>query len=566
MNIALKKKLNFIHNLDLFGKEPELYYKGRIKKSSWIGSFFTLLYFVLYIITFLYKFIKMIKKEEVTFYETYAYSGDIPSINLTNENFYGGFALGQPPFIDETIYYPKVVYYKGIRVNGEWEWSSKEIETEICQLEKFDYRYRELFKDMPLNNLYCLKNLNISLDGYTHSEIFSYFYVSFHRCYIQTKDGIPCKDLKVIDQYISTTALQFYIQDIELTPEDYKSPTQISHRIITGPAFKHLYQKIYSYMQIVIVETDQDYIGLNSFSKKKTEKFLKYDESWIISAPNENATYDLGYPLLEITVQLDEKVLTQRRTFVKLIEILGDVGGSMEFIFTVFNIISSFLTDILYKISLVKNLFIFDIDKKIICIKNKLINNKMNDITSEKKTNNIQHNFIDSNIIRHKNKINPMNNETLLIGREIKIPNLKNKNFKKRNSYFSSSSRQIENIEIINNNYFKKEDISNNKTMNELDFQNRKEIKKNNEKKEFNFKINRFYFFLCSICIRKRKNINNFLLDEGIKIILEKLDIMNIFRAMFKDEKVLEKNKNDYFIEMTEECKKKINEYKYKKT
>ena len=517
MNLDFKKKFSFIYNFDLFGKEPELYYKGRIKKASWIGRFFTLFYFVLYIIIFLYKFIKMIKKEEVTFYETYAYSGDTPSINITNVNFYGGFALGQFPFIDETIYYPKVEYFKGIRVNGEWKWESKEIEVEICKLENFDYRYRELFKDKPLNNLYCLKNLNVTLDGHTHSEIYSYFYLTFYKFYIQTKNGIPCKDSETIDKYLTSNVFQFFIQDIELTHQNYFSPIQISQRIITGPAFKYLYQKIYAYMQIVIVETDQDFIGLNSFSRKKTEKFLKYEESWIISAPNENITYDFGYPLLEINVQLAEKVLTQRRTFVKLIEIFGDVGGSMEFIFTIFNIISSFLTGFLYKLSLINHLFIFDIGKKIIFIKNNKINNKMNmnDIISGKNENNIskkennhQQNFINSNIKRHNNINNSNKNETLLIGREIKISNRNNKKAKTMNSYLCSSLRKIENLEGINKNYFKKEDISNNKTMNELDLDISKEKEIKIEEKGIidKIKIINFIFF-CVLYVQEKEKI-----------------------------------------------------------
>ena len=274
MIIYLRKKFHLVYNLDLFGKEPEFYYKGKVKKASWIGAFFTLLYFVLYIIIFLYKFIKMLKKEEVTFYETYAYSGDIPSINVTNENFYGGFALGPFPFIDETIYYPKIEYYNGIRVNGEWEWEPiKEIELEICKLENFDYRYRELFKDKPLNNLYCIKNLNETLVGYSHSERFSYFNISFFKCRNKTKDGKDCKPSEIIDLYLKENVFQFYIQDIDLTPENDNSPIQIGQRIITGPIFKHLYQQCFSYMQIVIVETDQDIIGLNSFSQKKPKNF-----------------------------------------------------------------------------------------------------------------------------------------------------------------------------------------------------------------------------------------------------------------------------------------------------
>ena len=41
----------------------------------------------------------------------------------------------------------------------------------------------------------------------------------------------------------------------------------------------------------------------------------------------------------------------------------------MEFIFTFFSLIASFSTDKLYKVSLVNNLFSFDIDKKIFLFK-----------------------------------------------------------------------------------------------------------------------------------------------------------------------------------------------------
>ena len=54
-------------------------------------------------------------------------------------------------------------------------------------------------------------------------------------------------------------------------------------------------------------------------------------------------------------IELSEKVLTQKRT-IKLIDIFGEIWGIMEFIFTIFSIISSFLTDKLYITSLINNL------------------------------------------------------------------------------------------------------------------------------------------------------------------------------------------------------------------
>ena len=249
----------------------------------------------------------------------------------------------------------------------------------------------------------------------------------------------------------------------------------------------------------------------------------------------------------------------------------------MEFIFTIFTIISSFLTDFLYKISLVNHLFIFDIDKKIISIKDKdnNLNSEIKNIKSEKIANNnisktehnIQQKLINCNIKKPIIKSNSNNNKTILLGREIKIPRKNYKTIKTLNSYFSSSSRNMETFDGTNKNFSKKDDISNNKTMNELDFDLGKEKEIKIEKKEIidKIKINKIYFILCFICVRKRKNMHNFLLDEAIKIILEKLDILNIFRKIFKDEKIQEQNKNVYFIEMSEECKTKIKEYKSKK-
>ena len=120
------------------------------------------------------------------------------------------------------------------------------------------------------------------------------------------------------------------MQDIELTPQDYKNPVQVREKDISGPVYSDLYQKIYAYLQITQIETDEDIIGFG-LDDVKNEKYLKYDESWIISAPmGKNIFAEAGEPLCEITIQLSEKVLTQKRSYTTLFEVLGDVGGLME--------------------------------------------------------------------------------------------------------------------------------------------------------------------------------------------------------------------------------------------
>ena len=313
----------------------------------------------------------MIQRVEVTYYDTYAFTGETPSIQLTSDNFYGGFGLLDPngsPFVNEQIYYATAIHWQGIKTDGVWEWVPTNIPLEKCKLEKFGSKYQDIFKSKDLENMYCLENVDVSLAGYATSDIYSYFVVYLYPCVGQTSDGLPCLNEYVVD-LLKKNNFQFQMQDIELTPQDYKNPVQVREKDISGPVYSDLYQKIYAYLQITQIETDEDIIGFG-LDDVKNEKYLKYDESWIISAPMENNIFTkAGEPLCEITIQLSEKVLTQKRSYTTLFEVLGDVGGLMEVVSMVLKTICSFIVDILYEISIINNLFQFDLDKKLIILK-----------------------------------------------------------------------------------------------------------------------------------------------------------------------------------------------------
>ena len=149
----------------------------------------------------------MVKKLDITFYETYAYS-EIPSIQLSPDNFYGGFAIGG--MIEETLYYPKAYFYSGHIVEGDMIWEEKEIGIEICKLEYFGAKYQEMFKDKKLSNYYCLKNVNgLTLEGYGSLESFSYIYIAFFPCVGTSRDGRACQDDSIIDSFFQINYVEF---------------------------------------------------------------------------------------------------------------------------------------------------------------------------------------------------------------------------------------------------------------------------------------------------------------------------------------------------------------------
>ena len=103
----------------------------------------------------------------------------------------------------------------------------------------------------------------------------------------------------------------------------------------------------------------------------KKESFLKLDSYQIFSLFNNYSPLDdPRIPIASIYIQLSDKIVTIKRTYTKLIDILGSIGGIMGVIYSFFQIIISFLTDILYDISLVNNLFAVDLDKNNLVFKN----------------------------------------------------------------------------------------------------------------------------------------------------------------------------------------------------
>ena len=222
----MKKTCNingkFMQGIDLFGKEAELYYKGKSKRTSCPGIFFTIFYVSMYIAFFIYKVVRMLKKDDVTFYDTYAFTGEPPNIKLTKEKFYGGFALGNPltlrTFVDDSIYYVEAYYKKGKKEGSTWNWETIPLHLETCKLDKFGEKYRDIFKNKSIEQLYCVTDLDKVLQGHITYDVYSYYYMRFFPCINGKRNKNNCKPLSIVQNYLTQTFVTFKMEDINLTP------------------------------------------------------------------------------------------------------------------------------------------------------------------------------------------------------------------------------------------------------------------------------------------------------------------------------------------------------------
>ena len=143
--------------------------------------------------------------------------------------------------------------------------------------------------------------------------------------------------------------------------------------------------------------------------------------------------------------------------------------------------------------------------------------------------------------------------------------------FKKKNNRFKGSysrpylhSLYKDSIKKNNLHCLKKKHYKNNE-INELDVYDydlnnisNRQSDQGEGKIKRKIKITRAWIYLCFLCVRRRKIAQNVLLDEGMNIISNKLDIFNIFYSLNRSEKLNNKLWKNEYIEMSDKSKARL--------
>ena len=71
--------------------------------------------------------------------------------------------------------------------------------------------------------------------------------------------------------------------------------------------------------------------------------------------------------------------------------------------------------------------------------------------------------------------------------------------------------------------------------------------------------------YLCFLCTRRRKKVENILIDEGMEMFCEKLDVINLFTKLMLLDNFANSKEEEKSKEMSDECKSKLKIYEIEK-
>ena len=117
----MNSKFNYFF-FDIFSKRIGFFFNNQEKIGSFFGLLLSFIYFVVSIVIFVNYLILTIRRNEVKVYDTSIHAQKMPSITIDSNSLYFAFGVEDPinslRYIDETIYYPQILFIDRIKADG----------------------------------------------------------------------------------------------------------------------------------------------------------------------------------------------------------------------------------------------------------------------------------------------------------------------------------------------------------------------------------------------------------------------------------------------------------------
>ena len=545
-----------ILNFDIYSKRITFFYNNNDKISSYFGLILTITYILVSMVLFIFYFIITIERKEMRVYDSTIYSKETPSLEVNSSLIYFAFGIEDIytsfRFVDETIYYPQILYIDRVKKpDGEFYTAYKEeLSYELCDEQNFGESYKQFFFKGELNNSYCLSKFNLTLaGGYKYNKM-SYIRIKILPCVNSTQNKNHCKPREIIDKYISGAYFSLLIKDIGLNPTNYSYPVTPTIQDLYTTIDKKIFRDFILYFGLTEIQSD---IGLFNENIQK-EKYLKYRKNFQTFYFRDQAEYEKGKEICVLQIRLDDNIDVQKRTYKKMPEVFSNIGGYMQLISTIFTLLSILVNKLGPEIKILNGIFNFNVKEnkmimKIKSLKDFNLSNSTNNLIINKSINKCEKKDskkkINNNLNR-KSFIEIDKNESI-----IPITIINNKHEETNKVEINNRNKSpIENIRYsLSIDKINKDKSLKNRSYKRSSAQYRIALIDKDENKEFSspIKFNLFDYYCLKNFTNKKREIELF--DIGSSLYRKRMDVINIFTLLLLTEKkLLNKEKEDFIL------------------
>ncbi|CAD8161459.1 unnamed protein product [Paramecium pentaurelia] len=352
--------LKGIKQFDLFAQPLQLLVDKKEYHQTLFGSILTVLLLALFSNLLYQKLVTLFDRSNPTSLSSEIYHSQPEQYSLMPSNFTMTFAFQNSSYntyIDESIYVVSAyLVKKSAKLQDGYKidvYDKQELPLVKCNQQLIQQQeLKEYFSHLDLPTNYCIdwnKIPNIQIQGTFDAPKFEYIIMQFNTCTEQNKKSQPCKSQKEIEQALTQNYFSFQISSQTTNLKNPNSPYQPKGQDLFTTISSNIYKEISIYLEPLTTITD---VGLIQ-TKLEYEKTLRYGRH------TEMLDLSQSDLIMNVVIRLDTTEYVDYRTYPKIQEILAELGGLWQVLFSLFYIISKPINKISLLLQLINSLYEF---------------------------------------------------------------------------------------------------------------------------------------------------------------------------------------------------------------
>lgn len=342
---------DFALSYDILGTQPQTYFAGKPRYQTVLGFVLTVLCYMAIITLGVYFLLQFINKQSFSIVYS-QYIDQAPSIDLTSSPIVVSLTDANAVPINNSGIATLSMWQRGYmksHVNGTPTFGLvyNPIPLEKCNISKHFVNYSSLYQDVPgLETFYCVVpgSMNLTIFG-QYGDVtsgFTYLDLQASKCVNSTANNNSCARPEVIDAKLGFVYMAFGYLEYQINHTNIDNPISLYRTNELGFFSTSIFKRYFTYFKRLEYHSD------NGIVFEEIDSMIGYQHD------NTVINYDLkppaNYPNMfaEISVTMSKKYDSYSRSFVKLQNIVANIGGMSNLILTSGAILVQFFTTKMY--------------------------------------------------------------------------------------------------------------------------------------------------------------------------------------------------------------------------
>ena len=336
--------MKFLRCCDFFDVKFHFYIGDQPTNNTTFGGIMNILFVMSCILTFIFFSYDDIKRLNPVTTKSEIPGGDIRTVNLRKSKIWIPWRMVtyEEKFIDHRgILHPIVSLWK-----GKWnqttgmELLNRTLSYKLCNETSMANKSEEYQIDVPLNELFCLEEDDVTWGGSWYGDLLYYIEVNLFLCvlgiHFNASDPRCTKMSDLLKQRNTSWLFEFYYPVVQFQPHNYYIPMAVIYRSYYYRLSTYANKVERIYIQENILNDSKSFMGSKTENSSYWGITNIYGDSYFMPDEADPLVKSTSSRIYSLVIYMDQGFIYYTRTYKKLFAILSDVFPILNFLLLFF--------------------------------------------------------------------------------------------------------------------------------------------------------------------------------------------------------------------------------------